>query len=121
MISTRKLSRCLTIVALTASTLAASVQAAPIPDEHKQGGFAIGCQAYSFNRYTSFEAIEKTAEAGGRVIEFYPGQKLAPDDETKMGPDMSAEAIQKLKDKLAAHKVKAVAFGVTGISRNEAD
>jgi len=121
MISKRTLSRCLVLVALAQSTLMARVQAAPIPEEYKQGGFAIGCQAYSFNRYTSFEAIEKTAEAGGRVIEFYPGQKLAADDETKMGPGMSVEAIQKLKDKLAKHNVKAVAFGVTGISQNEAD
>ena len=39
-----------------------------IPDEYKQGGFAIGCQAYTFNHYTVFEAIEKTAEAGGKVM-----------------------------------------------------
>lgn len=120
MISTRTMSRCLAVAALAASTLMPRAQAAPIPEEYKQGGFAIGCQAYSFNRYTSFEAIEKTAEAGGRVIEFYPGQKLAADDETKMGPGMSAEAIQKLKDKLAKHNVKAVAFGVTGIAKDEA-
>ncbi len=33
----------------------------PIPDECKINGFAIGCQAYTFNRFTAFEAIEKTA------------------------------------------------------------
>lgn len=121
MIRYRTLNRCLVVVALAASTLMPLAQAAPIPNQFKQGGFAIGCQAYSFNRYSAFEAIEKTAEAGGRVIEFYPGQKLAADDDTKMGPGMSVESIQKLKDKLAKHNVKAVAFGVTGISRDEAD
>ena len=33
----------------------------PIPDEYKVNGFAIGCQAYTFNRFSAFEAIEKTA------------------------------------------------------------
>ncbi len=56
---------------------AMAAQAQPeIPAEFQTGGFAIGCQAYTFNRFTAFEAIEKTAEAGGKVIEFYPGQAL---------------------------------------------
>jgi len=51
-------------------------KASPIPDDAKVGGFAVGCQAYTFNRFSVFEAIEKTAQAGGRCIAFYPGQKL---------------------------------------------
>ena len=51
--------------------------ARPIPDAAKQNGFAIGCQAYSFSRFTLFEAIEKTAATGAKVIELYPGQKLS--------------------------------------------
>src|SRR6266436_4343173 len=51
-----------------------------IPDEYKTGGFFIGCQAYTFNHFTVFEAIQKTAEAGGKVIEFYPGQKLSKEE-----------------------------------------
>ncbi len=39
-----------------------------IPKEYTLSGFAIGCQAYTFNRFTVFEAIEKTAQAGGRII-----------------------------------------------------
>src|SRR3984893_18758511 len=52
-----------------------------IPDDCKTGGFFIGCQAYTFNHYTVFEAIEKTAAAGGRVIEFFPDQKFSRDEE----------------------------------------
>ena len=60
------------------AVLGASLQAAePIPDSHKTGGFAIGAQAYSFNRFSLFEASEKNAEAGGKTIELYPGQKLS--------------------------------------------
>src|SRR6266513_5978782 len=66
-----------TAVLLTAPVLAG---AAPIPEDCKIGGFALGCQAYTFNRFSVFEAIEKTAQAGAKVIEFYRGQKLTPDD-----------------------------------------
>src|SRR6266853_921383 len=55
-----------------------------IPDEYKTAGFFIGCQAYTFNHFTVFEAIQKTAEAGGKVIEFYPGQKLSKEEESNV-------------------------------------
>ena len=66
--------------ALVAGT--GTAHAEPIPEQYKQGGFAIGAQAYTFNRYTVFEAIEKTATAGGKVIEFFPGQKLSKEEPT---------------------------------------
>jgi sugar phosphate isomerase/epimerase len=92
-----------------------------IPDECKTGGFFIGCQAYTFNRFSVFEAIELTAQAGGKVIEFYPGQKLSK-DEPKVSWDHNAspEVIQKVKEKLAQHKIRAVNYGVVGIPKDEA-
>src|SRR6266540_6368351 len=99
-----------TAVLLTAPVLAG---AAPIPEDCKIGGFALGCQAYTFNRFSVFEAIEKTAQAGGKVIEFYPGQKLTSDQpEVKWDHNASAEIIQKVKDKLARLHLKAVNYGV---------
>ncbi|MCU0782941.1 MAG: hypothetical protein MUF81_02615 [Verrucomicrobia bacterium] len=95
--------------------LAASPAAigAPIPDDCKIGGSAIGCQAWTFNRLSAFEAIEKTALAGGKVIEFYPGQKLSPDQtDVKWGHDASDEIIKKVKAHLAKHGVRAVNYGV---------
>jgi len=107
--------------ALTLAVPSAPLAANPIPDACKTGGFFIGCQAYTFNRFTVFEAIEKTAEAGGKVIEFYPGQKLSKaEPNVKWDHDASAETIQKVKDKLAACKVTAVNYGVVDIPRDEA-
>jgi sugar phosphate isomerase/epimerase len=92
-----------------------------IPDDFKQGGFAIGCQAYTFNKFTAFEAIEKTAEAGGRVIEFYPGQRLSQQEpDVKWDHNASDEVIGKVKAKLAQHKIMAVNYGVVGIPKDEA-
>jgi len=94
----------------------------PIPADCKMGGFAIGCQAYTFNRFSVFEAIEKTAQCGGKVIEFYPGQKLSKEEpNVKWDHNASPETMQKVKDKLVAFKVKAVNYGVVGISKDEAE
>ena len=91
-----------------------------IPDEYKTGGFFIGCQAYTFNHYTVFEAIEKTAEAGGQVIEFFPGQKLSKEEpEVSWDQNASAETIQKVKDKLAKHHIQAVNYGVVQVPKDE--
>src|SRR5882672_8438468 len=86
-----------------------------IPDEYKTGGFFIGCQAYTFNRYSVFEAIEKTAEAGGKVIEFYPGQKLSKEEpKIEWNHFASEEVITKVEAKLKQHGIKAVNYGVVG-------
>jgi len=108
----------ITIASMTTPQLHAENK---IPEDCKTGGFFIGCQAYTFNRYSVFEAIEKTAAAGGRVIEFYPGQKLSP-EEPKVSWDHNAspETIQKVKDKLAEFKLKAVNYGVVGVPKDEA-
>lgn len=114
-------------LALASMVLASipNLSAEPIPDAYKQNGFAIGCQAYSFNRFSVFEAIEKTAEAGGKVIEFFPGQRLTA-DEPKQGAKVvlhhnaSEEVIAKVEAKLKQHGIKAVNYGVVG-GRDEAE
>src|SRR6266566_3780544 len=106
------------------ATLAGSVHLLAenkIPADCKTGGFFIGCQAYTFNHFTVVEAIEKTAQAGGKVIEFFPGQKLSKDEPTVTWDyNASPETIQKVKDKLAAHKMVGVNYGVVAIPKEEA-
>ena len=119
------LMKSLSILRLTALasllTLAGSLWAEPIPAEYRIGGFAIGCQAYTFNRFTAFEAIEKTESAGGKVIEFYPGQAMSPEDRTtKLDHEMPAAAILKLQEKLKKHGLKAVNYGVVTIPKDAA-
>jgi sugar phosphate isomerase/epimerase len=87
----------------------------PIPDDCKVGAFVVGCQAYTFNRFSAFEAIEKTAEAGGKTIEFYPGQKLSREKpDVKLDHNASPETITAIKDELKKHKIRAVNYGVVG-------
>ncbi len=108
---------------LAASLLAAgSVFAAdPIPDSVKQGGFAVGPQAYSFKQFTAFEAVEKAEAAGAKCIEFYPGQKLSPEKpDAKLHHTMSDEDFAAVQAKLSKHGVTAVNYGVVG-GKDEAE
>jgi sugar phosphate isomerase/epimerase len=93
-----------------------------IPDEYRINGFALGCQAYTFNQFTAFEAIEKTEAAGGKVIEFYPGQRLSAEEPAvKLDHNAPEEVINKIKEKLKKHHVLAVNYGVVGLPNNEAE
>jgi len=111
------LAPCLALTAMLATPL---ISAEKIPDEYKSGGFAMGCQAYTFNHYSAFEAIEKTAQAGGKVIEFYPGQKLSPEEpNVKWDHNAPDDAVEKVKAQLAKFHIKAVNYGVVEIPKDE--
>ena len=95
--------------------------ASPIPDDCKTSGFAIGCQSWTFNHFTVIEAIDKTAAAGGKIIEFYPGQKFSLEHpDWKFDQDASDEMISEVKARLAKDNIRAVNFGVVGIPQDEA-
>jgi len=93
-----------------------------IPDTHLTGGFALGTQSYTFNRYSVFEAIEMTAKSGGRVIELYR-QKVWPDedDDTRLVPGVSDEVIEAVKQKLDEHDIIAVNYGNIPLPKDEAE
>ena len=80
----------------------------------------LGVMTYSFNRFTFFESVDKTASLGLHYIEAYPGQRISKDSDVKMSWNaMDAETMRKVKDKLKAADIKLIAYGVTGGS-NEA-
>ena len=109
------------LLTLSTLALAGTLTAAGIPDELKTGGFAVGCQAYTFNKFSVFEAIEKTAQSGGKVIEFYPGQKLSTEQpDVKFSHDAPVEVWEMVKAKCKAHKITPIAYGVVGLSKDEA-
>ena len=104
-----------TLVLTSLTFIATSLSAASIPDDAKIGGFAVGCQAWTWNRFTVFEAIEKTAQTGSKVIEFFPGQRLSKEQlEVKFDHNASDEVLAQVKAKLAREGVRAVNYGVVG-------
>jgi len=84
-------------------------------------GWRLGCQAYSFNRFTFEEAVGKNAAIGLRVIEGYPGQKLTKTETAGLGPGLNKEQRLLAKTILADNGVKIVNFGVTGAGRDTFD
>ena len=102
------------LTALLALSLALKLSAAPIPDAARDNGIAIGCQAYSFKEFSAFEAIAKTKEAGGKIIEFYPGQKLKPESPAgqAVGHDATPEVTKELKDECVRQGIFPVNYGV---------
>ena len=84
-------------------------------------GWHFGCQAYSFNRFTFFEAVDKVASMGLHYIEAYPGQKLSKDTgEAKFHHDMSEEHRKLALDYLKEKDVKLMNYGVVGMGDDEA-
>jgi sugar phosphate isomerase/epimerase len=108
--------RFLTLLALAA---AASLGADPIPETLRQNGWFIGAQAYTFKEFSFFEAVAKTKEAGGNLIEMFPGQTLKPGSKEKIHHTMSEAAIAELKAELARQGVRAVNYGVVAAKNQE--
>lgn len=105
-----------TFIALSA---AFPLCAAPIPEALRQSGWFVGAQAYTFKEFSAFEAIAKTKEAGGNVIEFYPGQTLKPGSSDKVHHSMSEAALSELKAELSRVGVHAVNYGVVSAKTKE--
>lgn len=98
-----------------------SASGTPIPDSCLTGGFAIGCQAWTFNHYTVMEAIDKTAEVGGKVIELYPGQKFSPEHpDWKFDHNASDEMVAAVQARLKQDGIRAVNYGVVNIPNENA-
>ncbi len=109
------------LVSLGGPGLLAAPPAEGAPNAEKLG-WHLGCQAYSFNRFTFYEAIDKTASLGLHYIEAYPGQKLSKQRPgVRVGPGMSADVRKDVKKKLANSGVKLANFGVTGAGRGTFD
>ena len=103
--------RLLTLLALA---VAACVSAEPIPESFRQNGWFVGSQAYTFKSFSFFEAIAKTKEAGGNVIELFPGQAVKPGSKEKTHHSMSDATMAEMKAELDRQGVRAVNYGVVG-------
>jgi hypothetical protein len=53
-------------------------------------GWQLGAQAYTFNRFTFFEAIDKIKTCDLNYVEAYPGQTIGGGIEGKMDYKMPA-------------------------------
>jgi sugar phosphate isomerase/epimerase len=101
----------LRLAALSLSLAISGYAGTPLGKETKVGGFSIGCQAYSFNQFSAYEAIDKTAAAGGKTIEFFSWQKLSPENpKLEVNSTLSDKHIAELKEKLKSAGLRATSM-----------
>jgi sugar phosphate isomerase/epimerase len=78
-------------------------------------GWRLGCQAWTFNNHTFFDAVDTTAGLGLHYIEAFPNQKVSKDISAKFNEGLSPSDRKAIKQKLSDSGVKLVNYGVTGI------
>jgi sugar phosphate isomerase/epimerase len=80
----------------------------------------LGVQAYTFNRFTFYEAVDKTKSLGLRYIEAYPGQVLSKEKpDIKFDHNMPSNEKQEVLQKLREAGVKLVNYGVVNLPNDE--
>ena len=85
-------------------------------------GWKLGCQAYSFNRFTFYEAIDKVHSLGLRWIEAYPGQSLSPEHpDIRFYHNAPDNVRQEVKSKLKEANVTLINYGVVGLPNDEVE
>ena len=112
---------CGVLIAVTLFGALSAAAAGPGAPAAEAIGWRIGCQLWSFNKFTFTEAIDKAASIGLKYAEAFPGQRFSPDlpEDVKFEHSMSEETRQLAQKKLEAAGVKVVAYGVVGLPNNE--
>ncbi len=103
-----------TLFALLLGVASVAVAAQPLPESAKVGYFYAGCQIYTFKAFPVLTALEKIAAAGGKTVEFFPGQMLSAEDKTKFDQNTTVEQRAPVKAKLKELGLTPVGFGVVG-------
>ncbi|MFP4173712.1 MAG: sugar phosphate isomerase/epimerase family protein [Candidatus Hydrogenedentota bacterium] len=77
-------------------------------------------KAYSLRNFTLFESLEQTRALGMTEFEANPGQRLSPNHDVGMGPELSDSERAEVREKAASLGVDIVAFGVVTLTADEA-
>ncbi|OHB74619.1 MAG: hypothetical protein A2Z25_15760, partial [Planctomycetes bacterium RBG_16_55_9] len=110
----------LTVAVLTFALCVCCLPRATMADSWKD--WKLGMQAYSFNHFTFFEAVDKTKALGMEYIEVFPGQTLSKENpDIKTDHNMSEQARKRMLQKLKDTGVTLTNYGVVGLPNNEAE
>jgi len=90
------------------------------PTTDAYDGWRLGVQAWTFNRFTFYEAIDKTASLGLEWIEAYPGQRLSRESAgERFDHNLPAQIRTEVKAKLADAGVRIINYGVVKLGNDE--
>ncbi len=108
------------VAALTVGMMTTTVRAQRDDSAAEKLGFKLGIQCWTYRALTTFETMERCQKFGIKYLEMFPGQKMKPGAETKIGPGMSDAEISELLAKANACGIIIGSFGVSGIPMDEA-
>lgn len=83
-------------------------------------GWRVGPAAWSFNRFSFYEAVDKTAALGLRYLEAFEGQRLRDGSDAKLDLSLTRQQIAQVRGKLDASGVRLTSiylFNVPGEER----
>lgn len=83
-------------------------------------GWRLGIEAYTFHKYTLFEAIEKTAELGLPYMGGLSFQQVSKDIPKNFDPQLTDEEFQQIRLKLDAAGVRLLTYYIQDIPADEA-
>lgn len=83
-------------------------------------GWRLGVAAWSFNRFTFFEAADKTAALGLRHLEAFEGQRVNAESEAKLDPALPDSTIAAIRAKLVTADITLTSLYIHELSEEEA-
>ena len=92
--------------------LFAGMQSCTQPKTAEDLGWKLAIQAWTFNKYSFKEAVEKTKELGLKYIEAYPGQPLGGDYTGTTIYNGGEETRSAMKEILKNNDIKLINYGV---------
>jgi sugar phosphate isomerase/epimerase len=84
-------------------------------------GWRVSMASYTLRAMTFMEAVDVVASLGLKYLDVHPSITLSKDNKVKTNHLLPAELRDQMKKKLQEAGVKAVGFGVTGVSAKEED
>jgi L-ribulose-5-phosphate 3-epimerase len=80
----------------------------------------LSLQCWTFRQLSFFETVDVAKKLGIKYVEMFPGQKLKPGSEDKVGKGEGDAIDAEILKKLDETGVKLIAYGVDGIATDEA-
>lgn len=102
----------LSITIVSCSSSEKSESSVATSEEDNKVTWETGILAYTFRKFTFFEAVKKAKELGLENIGCYPGQEIGGGIEGKMGIDLDSTTRSKILNYLSQEGVKLVDIGV---------
>ncbi|MHC1768233.1 MAG: ThuA domain-containing protein [Verrucomicrobiia bacterium] len=97
-----------------------SARVTPTVRAQEKLGWRLGIEAYTFHRFSLFEAMEKTAQLGLSYIGGLSFQKVSPEIAKNFDPELTDEELKRIRFKLDATGLRMLTYYIHDIPGDEA-